>query len=66
VAGSLVWLRRDLRLHDNPALMAAAGRGPVIPVYIFDDTAPGWQPGARRCAPDAFATLKQSTAGANE
>lgn len=33
----LLWLRRDLRLHDNPALSAAAATGcPVIPVYIHD------------------------------
>ncbi len=30
----LVWLRRDLRLGDNPALSQAAASGPVIPVYI--------------------------------
>ncbi|MFW8592930.1 cryptochrome/photolyase family protein [Cribrihabitans neustonicus] len=32
------WIRRDLRLADNPALTAAAKDGaPVIPVYILDD-----------------------------
>ncbi|GAB4006944.1 deoxyribodipyrimidine photo-lyase [Spirosoma migulaei] len=36
---SLVWLRRDLRLHDNAALYYAFKRGrPVIPVFIFDRT----------------------------
>ena len=31
------WIRRDLRLHDNPALaQALAGADRVIPVYIFD------------------------------
>ncbi|SLN42108.1 Deoxyribodipyrimidine photo-lyase [Aquimixticola soesokkakensis] len=30
------WLRRDLRLRDNPALVAAAKRGAVIPVFICD------------------------------
>jgi deoxyribodipyrimidine photo-lyase len=31
----LLWLRRDLRLKDNPALAAAAATGrPVIPVFI--------------------------------
>ncbi|WP_375394136.1 cryptochrome/photolyase family protein [uncultured Sphingomonas sp.] len=38
---TLLWLRQDLRLHDHPALIAAAGEGPVIPVYILDDDAPG-------------------------
>jgi deoxyribodipyrimidine photo-lyase len=30
------WLRRDLRLGDNPALQAAMLRGPVIPVFVLD------------------------------
>ncbi|WP_288485077.1 deoxyribodipyrimidine photo-lyase, partial [uncultured Novosphingobium sp.] len=30
----IVWLRRDLRLADQPALSAAAEQGPVIPVYV--------------------------------
>jgi deoxyribodipyrimidine photo-lyase len=38
---TLLWLRQDLRLHDQPALVAAAHAGPVIPVYILDDEAPG-------------------------
>jgi deoxyribodipyrimidine photo-lyase len=43
----LLWVRRDLRLRDNPALTAAAHEGPVIPVYILDDDAPGdWRMGA--------------------
>jgi deoxyribodipyrimidine photo-lyase len=42
----LLWLRRDLRLDDNPALLAAVATGrPVIPVYIWapeeDDPPPG-------------------------
>ncbi|MHA6723729.1 cryptochrome/photolyase family protein [Sphingomonas sp. RS2018] len=37
----ILWLRQDLRLHDQPALAAAAHDGPVIPVYILDDDAPG-------------------------
>jgi deoxyribodipyrimidine photo-lyase len=36
----LVWLRRDLRLADQPALAEAARQGPVIPVYICDDETP--------------------------
>jgi deoxyribodipyrimidine photolyase len=32
----IVWLRRDLRLADNPALHAAAASGrPVLPVFIW-------------------------------
>jgi deoxyribodipyrimidine photo-lyase len=33
---TLVWLRNDLRLTDNPALAAAAERGKVVPLYILD------------------------------
>ena len=45
---ALVWFRRDFRLHDNPALVAAlhdADR--VVAVYLHapDEEAP-WQPGA--------------------
>ncbi|MBS0206214.1 MAG: deoxyribodipyrimidine photo-lyase [Planctomycetes bacterium] len=44
---SIVWLRQDLRLADNPALQAAIDRGgPVIPVFIrsTDEEGP-WRPG---------------------
>jgi deoxyribodipyrimidine photo-lyase len=35
---ALLWLRRDLRLHDHPALRAALdGDDVVIPVFCFDD-----------------------------
>lgn len=37
----IVWLRRDLRLADQPALFAAAQSGPVVPVYVLDDDAAG-------------------------
>lgn len=33
----LVWLRRDLRLADNPALFEASKKGPVVAVYVLDD-----------------------------
>lgn len=34
---SILWLRRDLRLHDHAALSAAlAQEGPVQPVFVFD------------------------------
>lgn len=42
----LLWLRQDLRLRDQPALIAAAEQGPVIPVYVLDDETPGeWRMG---------------------
>ncbi|MEO8142467.1 MAG: deoxyribodipyrimidine photo-lyase [Sphingomicrobium sp.] len=37
---TILWLRRDLRLADQAALVAAAGEGPVVPVYILDDETP--------------------------
>ncbi|NHQ75957.1 deoxyribodipyrimidine photo-lyase [Roseovarius gahaiensis] len=49
---TLLWLRRDLRLSDHPALCAAVARGgPVIPVFILDPlteglgAAPKWRLG---------------------
>ena len=51
MAGAAIWwIRRDLRLSDNPALTAAvAAGGPVIPLFIRDPevdglaTAPAWR-----------------------
>ncbi len=34
---NIIWFRQDLRLADNPALVAAAKAGTVLPVYILDD-----------------------------
>jgi deoxyribodipyrimidine photo-lyase len=36
---SLLWFSQDLRLHDNPALVAACAQGDVVPVYVLDDAA---------------------------
>ncbi|MCV2880952.1 cryptochrome/photolyase family protein [Actibacterium sp. XHP0104] len=48
----ILWLRRDLRLSDHPALTAACRTGrPVIPVFVHDDqvqslpAAPKWRLG---------------------
>ncbi len=35
--GSVLWFRRDLRLADHPALLAAAQDGPVVALFILDD-----------------------------
>ena len=44
---SLVWLRHDLRLRDNPALHTAAQQGAVVPVFVWDpDGEAPWQPGS--------------------
>ncbi|MEM1236889.1 MAG: deoxyribodipyrimidine photo-lyase [Pseudomonadota bacterium] len=50
-APTLMWFRRDLRLSDNLALLAACEAGPVIPVFIYDEVvetlgaAPAWRLG---------------------
>ena len=47
MGNALVWLRRDLRLADNPALCAALDAGLTpIPVYIHDEPAGSWPLGA--------------------
>ena len=45
---SLVWFRRDLRLEDQPALLAAISLGnPVIPIFIHSSDDEGnWPSGA--------------------
>jgi deoxyribodipyrimidine photo-lyase len=38
VSTAILWLRRDLRLHDHPALRAALdGADRAVPVFCFDD-----------------------------
>lgn len=39
---TLLWLRRDLRLSDHPALAAAAAEGPVVPVFMLDPLVEDW------------------------
>lgn len=36
MAPGILWLTRDFRLHDNPALLAAIADGPLLPVFIID------------------------------
>lgn len=33
---TIVWFRRDLRVSDHEPLLRAAGRGLVVPVFVFD------------------------------
>jgi len=43
---TILWFRQDLRLDDNPALVAAMRDGAVIPIYILDDdNADAWAMG---------------------
>lgn len=51
-APTIWWVRRDMRLSDNPALMRAVDSGgPVIPVFVLDEVAgalgacPRWRMG---------------------
>ncbi|MET4637484.1 deoxyribodipyrimidine photo-lyase [Mycetocola sp. 2940] len=45
VTPSVVWFRDDLRLDDNPALLAAIRRGgPVVAVYVLDEESAGIRP----------------------
>ncbi len=35
---AIVWFRRDLRVHDHPALTAAAGSADrVVPAFVLDE-----------------------------
>tara|TARA_B110000858_G_C17809185_1_gene479965 strand:- start:6438 stop:6788 length:351 start_codon:yes stop_codon:yes gene_type:complete len=47
VAPIIVWFRQDLRLRDNPALLAAhESEQPIMPIYILDDVNSGeWKMG---------------------
>lgn len=51
MATTIYWVRRDLRLADNPALVAACRSGAVVPVFICDEVveahgaAPKWRLG---------------------
>ncbi|HEU4676748.1 MAG TPA: deoxyribodipyrimidine photo-lyase, partial [Motilibacteraceae bacterium] len=38
----VMWFRRDLRLRDNPALVAAAEAGGVVPLFVIDPAL--WDP----------------------
>jgi len=44
---ALIWFRNDLRLSDNPALLAAAAsKRPLVAVFVLDeDNAGDWKPG---------------------
>ena len=61
---TLIWFRNDLRISDNPALAEAALRGPVVPVFVLDETDP-WPPGgaSRWWLHHSLAALKSSLGG---
>ena len=66
---AVLWFRRDLRLDDHPALLAAiesAGPdGTVLPVFVFDERL--WGPSGdprRRFLLDCLAQLREQSGGA--
>ncbi|MFB7797716.1 MULTISPECIES: cryptochrome/photolyase family protein [unclassified Isoptericola] len=69
MAASVMWFRRDLRLHDNPALLAAVEEardagGDVVGLYVLDDAL--WRrAGAARLAylADSLAKLDDACDG---
>ena len=66
-APSIVWFRQDLRLADNPALLAAAKLGPVVPVYLWvPDEEAAFPPGgaAKWWLHQSLAALEESLAQA--
>jgi len=64
----IVWFRQDLRLRDNPALIAAHETGrPIIPLYILDDHNSGeWKMGgaSRWWLHQSLSALNKSLGGA--
>jgi len=45
---SVVWFKRDLRLHDHAALADAAARGPVLCLYVIEPSLWAQPDGARQ------------------
>ena len=63
---AIVWFRRDLRVHDHPALCAAARADRILPVFVVDDRLLGGRfpapPRAwflRRCLEELRAALRE-------
>ena len=64
---AILWLRRDLRLHDLPALGAAheAGDGTVLPVFVVDPVLlRSAGPVRLACLHDALSRLQEAYDGA--
>ena len=62
---SVMWFRRDLRLADNPALLAACAVGEVVPLFVLDPLLWSRSGDARRAyLAGSLASLSESTGGA--
>jgi deoxyribodipyrimidine photo-lyase len=63
----IVWFRQDLRLADNPALLAAAATGaPIICLFVLDDATAGmwkWGGASRWWLHHSLAALDKSLDG---
>jgi deoxyribodipyrimidine photo-lyase len=63
---AIAWFRQDLRIHDNPALAAAAEHDALLPIYILDDENAGdWAMGgaSRTWLHQSLAALNRSLGG---
>jgi len=63
---AIAWFRQDLRIHDNPALAAAAEHHALLPIYILDDENAGdWAMGgaSRAWLHQSLAALNRSLGG---
>lgn len=62
----VVWFKRDLRVHDHPALTAAVATGsPVLPLYVFEPsllTHPHTSPRHVELILDGLVDLRESLA----
>src|SRR3954453_6592518 len=60
-----MWFRRDLRLADNPALLAACDAGGLLPLFVVDPALWGPSGQVRRAYLSAsLAALDRSLGGA--
>jgi len=57
---SIWWIRRDLRLTDNPALHTALEFGDVIPLFIFDPAFSTQSPRRRSFLYEGLSTLDKN------
>ena len=63
MTSTLLWLRRDLRLSDHPALTAAVARGlPVVPVFVYDEAVEALGAASRQRLELSLAALTRSLA----
>jgi len=64
MGAQIVWFRRDLRVRDHPALVAAATAGEVLPVFIVDPAFVGAGTARAAALRTALAALSTATEGA--